>query len=165
MARQNIYVNDDLKERMDAVREPVNWSEVAADAFEKKLGEIAQRKKRKTMTDVVQRLRASKLEHESEEEKLGRKAGEEWARDHAAWAELQRSAQMVDDQSWREGVGDAFGLSGNLISHVCPDLHGDRGAQEDFWEAWGEERYPPNEFVWSFFEAAAEVFEKVRKQV
>jgi hypothetical protein len=33
MAKLNVYVPDDLKRKMDAVKEPVNWSSLACSAF------------------------------------------------------------------------------------------------------------------------------------
>jgi len=87
--RMSVYVSDDLKKRMDKVKEPVNWSAVACTAFEQKLGEIAERKQRKNMADVIQRLRASKLESDTETERQAREAGRKWAMEYATARELE----------------------------------------------------------------------------
>ena len=47
-ARTTISVPSELKARMDAVDESVNWSAVACQAFELKLAEITKRKGRRT---------------------------------------------------------------------------------------------------------------------
>jgi hypothetical protein len=47
--RTTITVPADLKRRMDAVTEEVNWSALAASAFEAKLTEIAKKKEAKKM--------------------------------------------------------------------------------------------------------------------
>lgn len=74
--RTTISLPDDLKARMDEVDQPVNWSAEAAKCFEKLLGEIAARKPKKDMSDIIARLKASKLEGEDESYKLGKKPGE-----------------------------------------------------------------------------------------
>jgi hypothetical protein len=51
--RTTITVPQDLKERMDAVQVDVNWSAVAARAFEEKLVEIASKKEKREMSDFI----------------------------------------------------------------------------------------------------------------
>jgi hypothetical protein len=75
---------------MDRVKEPVNWSAVAADAFELKLGEFARRQQEKTLEDVVARLRASMVEDAMDDKGRGYKAGVEWAKHTAKPGELRR---------------------------------------------------------------------------
>ena len=58
--RQTVSIPIVLKQRMDKVAEPVNWSAEAGRAFEAKLAEISSRKEKQNMADVIQRLRASK---------------------------------------------------------------------------------------------------------
>lgn len=102
MARANLYVLDSLKKRMDKAKRYVNWSKVAQAAFEQKLGELAQQKEIKKMSDVIQRLRASKLESDSDVEKQGRNDGREWAMHTAKAVELERldSAKANRLQDW-----------------------------------------------------------------
>jgi hypothetical protein len=59
MAKLNLYVPDDLKARMDAVSDNVNWSEVARPAFQAAVANYEHRKGR-NMTTAIERLRASK---------------------------------------------------------------------------------------------------------
>jgi hypothetical protein len=73
--RTSISVPLALKKRMDAAKEQINWSAIACRAFEEKLAEIASRKRRKTLDDVIQRLRGSKQKEEDEQYKIGYEAG------------------------------------------------------------------------------------------
>lgn len=52
--RINITLTGDLKERMQAVTEDVNWSAIASRAFELKLAEIAARKQVKAECQQIQ---------------------------------------------------------------------------------------------------------------
>jgi hypothetical protein len=94
--RTTISIPLDLKRRMDEV-EGVNWSAVATRAFEEKLAEIATKKERKSMTDVVQRLRASKVRAQGKVYQEGYTAGRRWASEIAAAAELERMAEKRDE--------------------------------------------------------------------
>src|SRR4051812_13093986 len=58
--RTNISVPQELKARMEAVAEPVNWSSVACEAFESKLAEITARRGARDMREAIERLRASR---------------------------------------------------------------------------------------------------------
>lgn len=102
MARMTIYVGDDLRKRVDRVKTPVNWSLVARDAFEIKLGEIAAQKGKKVMQDVIDRLSASKVECEDVSYKEGFEAGESWAKDSAKFSELKNLETVASWESARE---------------------------------------------------------------
>jgi hypothetical protein len=78
--RQTVYISMDLKQRMDKVAEEVNWSTIAANAFEQKLSEIAARKERKSMQDVIQRLRGLKVREDKQTYETGKRAGTRWAK-------------------------------------------------------------------------------------
>ena len=135
--RVTISVPDELRRQMGKHPE-VNWSAVAAQAFILKLGEIAKLKERKTMSDVVARMKASKLEEGSELFKQGQGAGEEWAKNHAEYGELKRLAGFKDDHDSQYDhdslVGQAFGQY-ELIAFAIlglEDCH-NRKASDDFW--------------------------------
>lgn len=98
--RTTISIPQDLKTRMDKAGEEVNWSAIAARAFEDKLGEIASRKERLTMADAIERLRASKRRGESASYQKGEKAGMEWAKDSADVKDLQ----ALEDTREQTGV-------------------------------------------------------------
>ena len=91
--RFNITIPDDLKARMKEVREDVNWSTVAAHAFEQKLAEILKRKGPKDMKSAIERLRASKQRLDNEEYEAGFEAGQNWAMESAEAWELTNIAE------------------------------------------------------------------------
>jgi hypothetical protein len=91
-----------LNRRMSEI-ENVNWSAVAVRAFQKELGRLAQDKKEKNMEDVIERLRASKLDRENQFFKDGFKAGQNWAKNAAQVAELER---LSDERDFPELYGD-----------------------------------------------------------
>src|SRR6266446_8123193 len=88
--RTTISVPAQLKVRMEQVRESVNWSAIACQAFENKLAEIAARKENKSMNDVVERLKASLRSDQGKSFNEGYEAGTNWAENTATAAELAR---------------------------------------------------------------------------
>jgi hypothetical protein len=91
--RTTISVPQDLKRRMDAVKEPVNWSAIACRAFEEKLAEIATKKEEKTMIAIIQRLRASKPDLFYQQ---GQEDGRRWASEQAKYDDLLRLERLHD---------------------------------------------------------------------
>src|SRR4051794_7369221 len=95
--RTTISIPQDLKEQMDAVKDQVNWSAVAARAFQAKLFEIQARKaKSMSKEDVVKRLRALQEQEGEEEYAEGKQAGREWAERQAKPRELRRLADYIE---------------------------------------------------------------------
>lgn len=138
MSRTTISISDDLKRRMDRVKEAVNWSAIAAQAFELKLGELAQHRKEKNMSNVIERLRASKLQGGSNAERQGREMGTGWAKDAAAFSELKRLSKLdrdsfFDETNWP--ASEAFGPAEMLALKILgEDAAGDRTDATNFWE-------------------------------
>jgi hypothetical protein len=89
MAKLNIYVPDDLKARMDAVGDNVNWSEVARPAFQAAVANHEHRKGQ-NMTTAIERLRASKTELMKRDQSEGGNAGRSWAENDAPYEILAR---------------------------------------------------------------------------
>lgn len=179
--RTTITIPNALKARMDKVREPVNWSALACAAFEAKLGEIAARKEKKNMEDVVSRLRASKRASDDTISKEGYSAGQRWAKNHAEAAELERIEALLDklDGDAQHGRDDyfddetynqAYSLAEvfySVLSGIAP--HMDRDAAYEFWvNAAGEsaaEHGPPAPYIRSFAEGALDVWEQVKTEL
>jgi len=168
-ARISIYLADDLRRRMDKVK-GVNWSAVAAEAFERKLGELAAQKQEKKMEDVIQRLRASKLEDDSEIVAQGRHDGHAWAKDGATAAELKRLAKYMDrfeaalqgEQFTCGSESDAYCGAERFVFEIDPNAGNDRMVASDFWEGvTGENEYPDNEYVQAFAEGAMALWSEV----
>src|SRR5262249_39839490 len=139
--RTTISVPQDLKERMDAVTEPVNWSALACRAFEEKLGEIAAKKARKTMDDVIQRLRASKQSGDDGSYNEGEEEGRRWALGKAEAKELERLHRFQQrygrgwDGFFIEEQNSAWSVSDWLAFEILPaEKNEDRQAAEDFWD-------------------------------
>lgn len=167
--RISVSIPEDLKERMDTVTEPVNWSQVAAQAFEVKLAEIAAKKVERTMDDVAQRLRVSKLEGGSKLVKAGREGGRKWAEDKAEWRELEKLNDARDDFE--------RGLKKKGVPYFYKTLDwttflGDSASdQADFWNPYGGraaggsqlgKHHPHIDFVVGFWIGALEVYDQLK---
>lgn len=145
--RTSISMPADLKNRMDKTKEPINWSGLACDAFESKLAEIAAHKEKKTMTDVLERLRQSKKDLEGDRYKEGREWGKSWVTHHADAEQLQRIAREAEcNQGDWEGC-----FNGEFESIVDPDMN----LQID------DDLINDPEFVRGFVDAALEVWSQV----
>jgi hypothetical protein len=92
--RTTISLPRDLKRRMDAVKEEINWSAVACRAFEEKLGELAAKKEKKAMADIIQRLRAAKQRGADALYRQGYEDGRRWASERAEYDDLVRLEQF-----------------------------------------------------------------------
>jgi hypothetical protein len=171
MARTTISISDDLKKRMDRVKEPVNWSAIAAEAFELKLGELARNRKEKVMDNVIERLRASKIQRVNAVERLGHEAGKTWAANFAEYDELERIAE-IDTSEWFAGEPMApYGWCDYLaftILGTSQDEH-DGTVAQDFWDrAVGDSRDPrlaSEKFLEGFIDGAAAVYRKVESKI
>jgi hypothetical protein len=179
--RTSISVPPDLKARMDAVDEPVNWSAVACRAFEAKLAEIATRKGVREMKDVVQRLRASQQQAEDKSYKEGFEAGKEWAMREAEAPELRRLASLKQRlrHDWEYAMfstdehTSAYGPAERLLFAVQPDTDGDRQLAAERWagmligcsEDNAERLACDGEFVHGFAEGALDVWSEVENQL
>ncbi|MGH8502011.1 MAG: hypothetical protein ACREVE_05965 [Gammaproteobacteria bacterium] len=168
MARTTIYVPDDLRERMDQASEEVNWSQVACRAFEMKLGELATTKREKDMTDVIQRLRASKIEDEAELYTDGKDLGREWAKDTATWLQLKR-VPASHDQMFRENLIDDGALGHWVACKIIGDNDADWQTINEFWsEVVGEiddARVNDDDFIRGFVDGANEIYGEVASAV
>lgn len=176
--RTTISLPDDLKARMDAVDEQVNWSSEAAKCFERLLGNLAARKQEKDLSDVIARLRATKHDDEEKDSRIAHEAGVRWATHHATFAELERAAryELMGGQwlaPWRGAdyvAFDILGLDADNLSRE--DLSSE---SEEFWAAalgsentgWVNQVIEEGEddFLSAFLEGASEIWEKVADKV
>src|SRR5436305_972571 len=92
MPRINVYVPDSMKERMDALADQVNWSEAAQAAFNREI--MNRNAKVENMEQVIERLKASKAEHEISENQRGRKDGHKWACQLASYKDLKAISDL-----------------------------------------------------------------------
>lgn len=173
-ARRTISIAVDLDKRMSRI-EDVNWSRVAADAFEKKLGELAAKKVEKNMDDVIQRLRAERIEHEEGMAGEGLDAGKKWAQ-RAKYAALKRLTtwwnsmndhernQLIDSCTDEMNSNFNYVLASAVLGEDRPDFNDIR----DFWDqAIGEDdrRRDDHEFTVAFAEGAVDFFDEVQSKL
>ena len=164
MPRTSVSISPDLRERMDSVEDPVNWSQVAAEAFEKKLAEIVRRRTDRTWDRVVARLRASKFEWESDQFRLGREAGIEWAKFGAEWIQLMNLGEANLDREgsvWDATMAAPDDLSDAFLLHVDEQALSEREARSDFWSRVGVDDRPCTEFLRGFADGALDVLAEV----
>lgn len=90
MPSVHIYVDADLRARMDALSGKVNWSRVAAEAFERELDrrEVLGREDVEGLEQAVERLARSRARSAGLRERQAREAGGRWAREQAEWDQL-----------------------------------------------------------------------------
>lgn len=158
MPRVTIYVPDDLKARMDEAGESVNWSGVAQRAFrEQALSHVTRRNP--DMSNVVERLRASKEACEEEDFNAGKTVGEKWAKEEAEYRDLTRIEELEES---RQAGAD---LSANHIEKALdPDI--DRDEWREFWErVSGDSSTPSPAFAEGFIAGAAAVWDEVADQL
>jgi hypothetical protein len=95
--RTNISLPRELKKRMDAVQETVNWSAVASQAFEAKLLELESTKGVKTVQDMIERLRATRKKATKKDYEAGKELGQEWAKSYATAKDLEHIEKLLKE--------------------------------------------------------------------
>src|SRR5262249_27213905 len=107
--RMNISIPADLKQRMDAVTEPVNWSAIAADAFRVHLHKVAARRANIDMKTIIERLKTSKQLSDDASLSDGERDGRDWAARQAEAIQLQRLERARDPVGrWFFGMGGTY---------------------------------------------------------
>lgn len=132
---------------MDAETD-INWSRIAAAAFEREMDD----------RDVARRLAAT-----DDSADRGRAAGTRWARKRATKKQLRGVANMVAGTNWGEFYGDDLGWAFNVLRNIDEHAWAAYDDCREFWKEWTEAEGAEltDEFATAFFEAAAEVFERV----
>jgi hypothetical protein len=163
----SIYLPGDLKERMEECPEPTNWSELAVNAFEKYLGEVASRKETKTMADVIQRLRATRLNAEGEDVKLGMAIGRQWAQLRATARELDRLNLYVESYGadFESSEHNAFCAAEILACHLRGEEQTDRGVAREFWINEGLDSPPHDSMLTGFVRGALAIWGEVQDKI
>lgn len=169
-ARTTISLPDDLKAEMDAAGAAVNWSAEAAKCFRVVLGRIASEREKKDMTDVIARLRASKIKSESKKQIDARELGREWARSVAEYDELERAADLSGSDCCSGEPLAPYGYGDYIAFDILGlDEEDQDGFRSDaFWELAGvnsDRIRMDDEFLMYFLEGAAEVYDLVKSSV
>lgn len=179
IVRTTVSIPADLKRRMNEVTETVNWSALAAAAFEEKLAAIAARKKEKAMTSVLERLRASKRKGETMDYQAGYNLGKRWAEQSAEASELQHLEELRNElaaqpqHDWDDffdfSEPSVYGPDEGLYFAMHPEADKDRRAAEDFWQCVVgnsiRESANTGTFLKGFAEAAIDVWLSVRDEL
>jgi len=148
---------------MDEVKDQVNWSAVARDAFEAKLSDIARSKELEMDDKAVTRLRQSKEAFQAKERESGKECGREWATNKADYEELVNLNRSLEDHGhdydeWMSGVDDPTAWIMSVIDGEPGGYNFHRDEQDSLW---GSIKDPGADFVAGFAEGAIEVFDKV----
>jgi hypothetical protein len=158
MARITLYVPDDLKTRMDAAGDRINWSEVARPALLSALTAHEHRQEN-TMTSAIERLRASKQEADTEDETEGREHGRSWASDEATYRDLQRLARDWED-AWHNDLDPLEAL----INIIDPNKELTRTDALSYM--FGDDKFEASDqYYWAFVKGAVEFFNEVRTKL
>ncbi|WP_439816553.1 hypothetical protein [Zavarzinia sp. CC-PAN008] len=144
---------------MDDVGEAANWSAIAQRAFRETVLTLATRKD-PNMTNVIERLRASKARATTEAFEAGQACGRRWAETTAEFEELEAFEPYSEiEWEWEGGLE-------TLQKLIDPD--GDMHASEwrDFWEKHGNGRSEPNDaFANGFMAGAGALFVEVADEL
>lgn len=122
------------------------------------------------MDAVVERLRTSKMLRSNAVERLGNKAGKEWAQGIAEYDELERIAK-IDTSEWFIGVPMGHARSDLLAFEILDTPRDERESTfaEEFWDsALGDSRDPrlsSEKFLEGFIDGAAAVFRQVESEI
>jgi hypothetical protein len=156
MARVSIYVSDELKARMTAVGDAINWSDVARPAFEQAIANHNHRKVH-TMDTAIERLRASKKKAAMSDEDQGRSEGRAAASGLMEYDDLVRLSR-IDTSSYIGTLHEA------LYRALDPDNDHNRAEFHEMWFT-NEGADVSDDFVRGFIEGAQEFFDEVKDQI
>jgi hypothetical protein len=161
----NISVPADLKKEMDRIKEDVNWSAVAAEAFREHLLRLSASRKGTKMEDVIARLKAATELEENEDFQAGHEIGERWAKSAAKPKQLGR---LSDAFNSHEGlfVGSPlapYGWSDLVYNAIHGQMH-DPSERSCFWENMTNENgalADDEDWLRGFCAGASEVWDQV----
>jgi hypothetical protein len=182
VVRVNISIASGLKSRMEAVTVPVNWSAVAAQAFETKLLELASKKEVGSTEDVIARLKAAGELDDKDDYQAGFAAGERWAKQAARPKQLRRleeyhAACAAEGSEWfdvnRPDWPAPWGATGRFALRMLgmdPDVAdvADRRVARNFWRSalgTDAERINDANFFRGFGEGAEAVWQEVKDEL
>lgn len=153
MARINLSIPDGIKQEMDGIQ-GVNWSSVAAEAFQ----DVVARNKHRgdSMSEIKERLMASKAKFEKDMIETGETYGRDWAKDDAEYVELLK---LQKQERYPETLEELF-------CHIA-DEPTDNYAYRDFLETifghtWehDSQKYDVAPFCKGFVEGALALFDE-----
>ena len=162
----SIYVPDEMKARMDKAEKSANWSAIAQRAFDVELNHLERIKEIKTMSDVIERLRASKDQATADALYEGRENGLDWAKRHAEYDELRRIVRL-DISEWPDDDQNAYNVAQSVYMNVMEEES--RPSNDELASLYGVEEEDVDRiskaFVEGFIEGAQDVWDEVKDQL
>ncbi len=171
MPSVHIYVDAGLRARMDALEGEVNWSRVAAEAFERELDrrEALGAEGSQGLEEVVERLARSRARSAGQRERQAREAGGRWAREKAEWDHLLAIEDLA--ASWeRNPERVAAARPEALVAALWRALENEQGPTDETDLAWwldtlGLPPEPTTAELRAFVEGALALFHLVRARI
>ena len=176
--RTNISIPRALKQAMEKVKEPVNWSRIAATAFEQRLAEIAARKQSKSLDEVARRLRLSqqRTTKMSLLFREGYELGRRWAENQASVEGLTRLEELKDElgTDWGSNFKTTSEDRASACQLLAMRLHPEWEEAEDWtlardwWKEVGdgeEKKAYQADYLRGFAEGALDLWSKVKDLV
>jgi hypothetical protein len=164
--RMTITIPPSVKEQMDQIKEQVNWSAVAAEAFQRKVVEIRTRRT-KTMTKakLVERLRAAG-EADPKGFEAGSDHGRKWAEEKAIPRYLRNLAKN-QKEAFEEYRGDDEERAHLSLRLAWAVTSGDRNWKMIWTDALGTSEFFMDEedFARGFVAGALEAWEEVKDEL
>jgi hypothetical protein len=154
LARVNLYIPDELKARMDAVGDAVNWSDAARPGIVAVLT-MFEHRRNGNMRTAIERLRASKAQSQKLDEAAGKDDGRKWAESEGEYDELLRISKIeLGSDAAYENLRAAIDFDQELTV-------------EEFNNAvFGDERPNLSEaYLDAFIEGAQEFFDEVKDKL
>lgn len=166
--RLNITIPQRLKAQMDQLGEQVNWSSVAAEAFQRKIAEVQSGRKRSTKKEsIVSRLKAAE-KNDPKGFEAGYKAGAKWAEEKALPRHLRKVEKGVDAVFEKEiKEGSPWTLATNLAHAITGESQISRCTAflRDAVGEDGQKLMEEEEFARGFIDGAREVWEEVKYEL
>jgi hypothetical protein len=165
--RTTISLPAELRRRMKACGDDVNWSAVAARAFAAEVARINTQEDDVRLDDVVARLRSTQHQSRSELFHQGRLQGEKWAARQATAAQLhrlwaaRRDAQRqtgTNAENWLAAVDNKRPPAEVVMQIVGHHKIGRHGSE-------GEKLIKSSEYIHGFAAGAIHIWKQVAKKL
>jgi hypothetical protein len=162
--RTTITIPQKLKDEMDALGAQVNWSAVAAEAFQRKVAEVRSGREKATMKQkVIERLRkAGQADQQGFE--AGQAAGRKWAEEKALPRHLRAIENAEEAYVTDEDEEHGWSASENLAHAITAmnDMYECRAFWDDAIGPKGSNLMEVEDFAHGFIAGAREVWDEVK---
>lgn len=150
MLRIDIYVPEELKARMDAVGDAVDWSQVARLAFEDSLNRMDAGTDHAVARRAIQDLVTQEGGSAERDRDIGYDAGRDWATNAADHQELERLSRF----EWQDhAIPPPIGVSAAIL-----DSRAEPERTEGFWLQYLGTGFPSESMLRGFVEGALGVW-------